>query len=50
MKQDLDIKVSPTLEHAALICETEERENSMRQRMISFIEFGWIESNSDDED
>ena len=27
MKQDLDIKVSPTLEHAALICETEEREN-----------------------
>ena len=42
MKQDLDIKVSPTLEHAAAICETEEREN-----MISFIEFGWIESNSD---
>ena len=27
MKQDLDIKVSPTLEHAAAICETEEREN-----------------------
>ena len=27
MKQDLDIKVSPTLEHAAAICETEERES-----------------------